>query len=109
VHYYHRRYGFVGHLFQGRFKSPAVAVERYFPSCARYMEPNSVRANLAALPWEFAWSSTRGYALGAEDPLISYNVCYRVLGASAAGRQARSTKKRAILLADLEARYAASS
>jgi putative transposase len=35
VHYYHRRYGFVGHLWQGRFKSPAVAVEEYFLSCAR--------------------------------------------------------------------------
>src|SRR5579864_6133950 len=26
VHYFHRRTGFVGHLWQGRFKSPAVAV-----------------------------------------------------------------------------------
>jgi putative transposase len=29
VHYYHRRYRFVGHLFQGRFKSPAVAADSY--------------------------------------------------------------------------------
>ena len=54
VHYYNRRYGFVGHLFQGRFKSPAVGVESYFLSCARNIERNSVRANLAPLPWEYA-------------------------------------------------------
>src|SRR5438105_3012059 len=30
VHYFHRRYAFVGHLWQGRFKSPAVEIEDYF-------------------------------------------------------------------------------
>ena len=48
VHYHHRRYGFVGHLWQGRFKSPAVAVEEYFLSCARYIERNPVEANQCA-------------------------------------------------------------
>jgi putative transposase len=40
VHYFNRRHGFVGHLWQGRFKSPAVEVEAYFLSCARYIERN---------------------------------------------------------------------
>src|SRR5437870_1893756 len=30
VHYFNRRHGFVGHLWQGRFRSPAVDVEPYF-------------------------------------------------------------------------------
>jgi putative transposase len=33
VHYYNRRYGFCGHLWQGRFKSPAIEIERYLLSC----------------------------------------------------------------------------
>jgi len=42
VHYFHRRSGFVGHLWQGRFQSPAVAVAEYFLSGACYIERNPV-------------------------------------------------------------------
>src|SRR5882762_11355916 len=56
VHYYHRRSGFVGHLWQGRFKSPAIEVEPYFLSCARYIERNSLEVGLAAEPWAYRWS-----------------------------------------------------
>jgi putative transposase len=38
VHSFPRRYGLGGHLGQGRFQSPAVAVEAYFLLCARYLE-----------------------------------------------------------------------
>jgi hypothetical protein len=31
--YFNGRYGFVGHLWQGRFKSPAVQREHYWLSC----------------------------------------------------------------------------
>jgi putative transposase len=44
--YCHRRYGLVGHLGQGRFQSPAVAVEEYFLNCARYLERNLVTAGV---------------------------------------------------------------
>jgi REP element-mobilizing transposase RayT len=37
VHYVHRQHGFVGHLWQGRFQSPALAMEAYFLACARYI------------------------------------------------------------------------
>jgi putative transposase len=89
VHYFHRRYGFVGHLWQGRFKSPAVAVEEYFLSCARYIERNPVEAGLVPEPWLYRWSSCPAYALGVPDPLLSYNVWYQSLGADAAQRQQR--------------------
>ncbi|HZU38672.1 MAG TPA: transposase [Gemmataceae bacterium] len=89
VHYAHRRYGFVGHLWQGRFKSPVVAAEQYFLSCARYIERNPVVAGIVALPWEYRWSSAPAYALGKADPLLSYNVWYRELGGDDAQRQQR--------------------
>jgi putative transposase len=92
VHYYNRRYGFQGHLWQGRFKSPVVGVEEYFLSCARYIERNPVRAGLVTKPWAYRWSSCRAYALGEENPLLhynEYNVWYRGLGATSEERQAR--------------------
>ena len=59
------------HLWQGRFKSPAVAVEDYFLSCARYIERNPVEAGLVTEPWLYRWSSCRSYVLGTADPLLS--------------------------------------
>jgi putative transposase len=89
VHYFRRLTGFVGHLWQGRFKSAAVAVEGYFLSCARYIERNPVEAGLVAQPWDHPWSSCRAYGLGASDPLLSYNVWYQGLAAEASLRQRR--------------------
>jgi putative transposase len=35
VHHCHRRHSFVGHLWQGRFKSPAIQRDNYLLSCGR--------------------------------------------------------------------------
>ena len=63
VHHCHRRRGFVGHLFQGRFKSPAIEAETYLLSCGRYIERNPLAAGLTAEPWRYRWSSCATYAL----------------------------------------------
>src|SRR5262249_39677158 len=97
VHYANRRYGFVGHLFQGRFQSPVVGGEGYFLSCARYIERNPVRAGMVTEPWEYRWSSCRAYAVGEDNGLLSYNVWYQTLAASAGERP---TRWRAFLLGD---------
>src|SRR5439155_6771216 len=89
VHYFHRRHGFVGHLWQGRFKSAAVEGEDYVLSCGRYIERNPLTAGLACQPWDYRWSSCRAYALGASDVLLSYNVWYGTLATEAAVRQQR--------------------
>jgi putative transposase len=89
VHYFNRRYGFVGHLWQGRFKSPAVEIETYFLSCARYIERNPLVAGLVTQPWEYRWSSCSAYALGVPQPRLSYNVWYCDLGSDATRRQQR--------------------
>jgi putative transposase len=67
VHHYHRRYGFVGHLWQGRFKSPAVQDGTYLLTAGRYVERNPVEAGMASAPWEYRWSSCRYWVLGVED------------------------------------------
>ena len=89
VYYFHRRYGFVGHLWQGRFRSPAVAAEEYFLSCARYIERNPVEAGMGVEAWAYRWSSCPSYALGTKDTLLHYNVWYQGLGEDAASRQQR--------------------
>jgi putative transposase len=89
VHYFHRRTGFVGHLWQGRLRSPAVGVEEYFLSCACYIERNPLAAGLVSEPWQYRWSSCCAYALGVPDPLLSFNVWYQGLGGEADVRQAR--------------------
>src|SRR5713226_1003116 len=61
-HHYRRRYGLVGHLFQGRFKSPAVEADQYLLSCGRYIERNPLEAHLATEPWDYPWSSCPAYA-----------------------------------------------
>jgi putative transposase len=38
VRYVQLRYRLVGHVFQGRFKSPAIEAEPYLLSCGRYIE-----------------------------------------------------------------------
>jgi putative transposase len=88
VHYFHRRHRFVGHLWQGRFKSPAVEADEYLLSCGRYIERNPVEAGLVVLPWEYRWSSARAYALGQCDALLAPNPWYEGLSPEPARRQA---------------------
>jgi putative transposase len=87
VHHANRRHGFVGHLFQGRFKSPAVEADEYLLSCGRYVERNPVEAGLSVLPWEYRWSSCRAYALGEADELLTPNPWYEALSPDPGRRQ----------------------
>lgn len=87
VHYFNRRYGFVGHLWQGRFKSPAIKWDGSLLSCGRYIERNPLQAGLVGEPWQYPWSSCRWYALGQSDPWVSANPLYAELAESAVRRQ----------------------
>src|SRR5262249_33358114 len=71
VPYFNRKYGVVGHLWQGRFKSPIVERQGYWLSCGRYIERNPVAAGLVSQPWLYPFSSCRAYVLGEADPLVT--------------------------------------
>jgi len=60
-----------GHLWQGRFGSSPMD-GRHTVAALRYVERNPVRARLARVPWEYAWSSA-AFHVGkkAADPLVS--------------------------------------
>ncbi len=59
---YHKRYGTVGHLFQGRFKAIVVDRDSYLLELGRYVVLNPVRAGLVARPEDWPWSSYRAMA-----------------------------------------------
>ncbi len=79
--YFNRRHSRAGHLFQGRFKGNLIQEDGYFLQVSRYLHLNPVRANMAARPEDYRWSSYRGYQRARR--VVDW-VCYdRVLGALA--------------------------
>ena len=66
--YFNRRYGRVGHLFQGRFRAFLVDKDSYFLEVLRYVVLNPVRANLVETPEQYEWTSYRATAALADAP-----------------------------------------
>jgi putative transposase len=63
-----RRYGFSGHVFQGRFGSKPIIHDSHFMEVVRYVLRNPVRARICADPADWPWSSYHGYLDEAERP-----------------------------------------
>ncbi|OGW38621.1 MAG: hypothetical protein A2Y97_05770 [Nitrospirae bacterium RBG_13_39_12] len=59
--YFNKKYGRVGHLFQGRYKGLLIEKERYLLSVSRYIHLNPVRAGMSGRPEEYKWSSYPEY------------------------------------------------
>ena len=53
VQYFKKKYSFVGHVFQERFRSPLINGESYYLQCGRYIERNPVKAGVVKLAWEY--------------------------------------------------------
>ena len=69
--YFNKKYGKVGHLWQGRFKSKPVLKESYLSNLADYIENNPVRANMVKDTSEYRWSSYRERCLSMEFKFLS--------------------------------------
>lgn len=65
---FNKKCGFIGHLFQGRYRSILVEKEVYLLEVSRYIHLNPVRAGIVKRPEDFRWTSFRAY-LGKYDPL----------------------------------------
>jgi putative transposase len=74
--YYRKRRGYVGHLWQGRYKSPLIEKESYLLQCAAYIERNPLRAGMVGNLSDYPWSSYPYYALGRNDSIIDKNPLY---------------------------------
>jgi len=55
--YFNWTHNRVGHLFQGRFKSPLVQESSYFRRVSRYIVLNPVKAGICSHPGDYRWSS----------------------------------------------------
>jgi hypothetical protein len=62
--YFNKKYGKVGHLFQGRYKSYLCDKDSYLLSLVRYIHNNPVRAGLVENAGAYAWSSNADYLKG---------------------------------------------
>ncbi len=62
--WYNRRYGYVGHVFEGRYGARLCEDERYLWALVRYVHGNPVRAGLVDRPEGYAWSSFGEYTSG---------------------------------------------
>ncbi|MFA5089395.1 MAG: transposase, partial [Candidatus Omnitrophota bacterium] len=90
--HYRRKRAYVGHLWQGRFKSKLIEKDDYFIQCGKYIELNPVRKGLCTLPEEYAFSSYEYYAYGKKDILLDENPLYSDFGKTAQERQASYRK-----------------
>ena len=69
---FNRRHQRVGHVLQGRFKSPMIDGDSYFRRVLRYIVLNPVRAGLVTDPSDWQWSSYRATAgLEVSPPCLS--------------------------------------
>ena len=67
---FHQRHASVGHVWQGRFKSPVVQDDANLLIVLRYIEANPLRAGIVADLADYPWSSFPAHGLGRADPLL---------------------------------------
>ena len=68
--YYNRRYGEVGHLFQGRHKAILCDQDVYLLELVRYLHLNPVRADMVKRPEDYRWAGHLSYLGRGTPPLI---------------------------------------
>jgi putative transposase len=69
--WFNRNYGFVGHVFQGRFRAVAVESDGHLIHLSRYLALNPVRAGLSATPSLWPWSSYSEFITRSSASLVS--------------------------------------
>jgi putative transposase len=87
--HHHKRRRTVGHVWQGRFKSPVVQDDDHLFVVLRYIEANPLRAAMVAGLNDYPWSSYMAHGLGHPDPLLSPLPEWNRLGDTEPRRQAR--------------------
>jgi putative transposase len=86
---HHKRHRTVGHVWQGRFKSPVVQDDAHLLTVLRYIEANPLRAGLVTDPADYPWSSFPAHGLGRDDPLLDPEPLLDALGRTPAERRWR--------------------
>ncbi|MFH1441857.1 MAG: transposase [Candidatus Omnitrophota bacterium] len=90
--YYKKRYGYWGHICQGRYKNNVIETAGYLLHCGKYIELNPVRAGIVNLPQDYIFSSYKYYSFGHPDDLISENPVFLGLADNYLERQKQYIK-----------------
>lgn len=77
---YNRQKGRTGHLWMNRYKCSVIDSDPYALCCMRYLDRNSVRADIVSEPSQWRWGGYNFYAHGKPNPLISPIQTYLALG-----------------------------
>lgn len=68
--YFNRKYGRVGHVFQGRYRSEPIGDDSYLLTAIRYVHNNPVKAKLVENCEDFRWCSYNHYIGKCDDKII---------------------------------------
>ena len=68
--FFNKRYGEVGHLFQGRYKAIVCDKDAYLLELVRYIHLNPVRAKMVKKPEDYAWTGHLSYLGKVRNDLI---------------------------------------
>jgi putative transposase len=85
--HYHRAYQSVGHVWQGRFRSPVIQDDGHALTVMRYIEANPLRAGMVTDLADWSWSSYGAHGLGKPNPMLTVLPCWETLGATEPQRQ----------------------
>lgn len=90
---HHGRHRTVGHVRQGRFRSPVIQDDAHLLVVLRSIEANPLRAGMVADPGDDRWSSDPAHGLGEPDPPLSPIPELEALGRTPGERLARWRRK----------------
>jgi len=99
---HHRLHGSSGHVWQGRFKSPAIQDGDPLLTLLRYIEANPLRAGIVKKPVDYPWSSHAARVSVSRDPLLDDFPEWAELGANEKSRRAAWRRRVARPLDDAE-------
>ncbi len=86
---YHKNRNSLGHVWQGRFKSPVIQDDEHLLAVLRYIEANPVRAEIVEHAGNYRWSSFAAHASGEANELLSVCQLFEELSSYPAVRQRR--------------------
>jgi len=72
--YFNKRYGKVGHLFQGRYKAILCEKDSYLLELVRYIHLNPVRAKVVTDPEKYLWTSHQIYLNRTKSELVDQDL-----------------------------------
>jgi putative transposase len=99
---HHRRHRSSGHVWQGRFKSPAIQHGDQLLTLLRYIEANPLRAGMVPDASDYRWSSHAARVTGSRDPLLDDFPEWIELGSTEASRRSAWRRRVARPLDDAE-------